>query len=149
MDLIEKIKEIVEPIINLEGIDLVDIEYKMEHGRWILRIYIDKEGGVTLDDCSNISGEVGEILDVKDIIKNRYILEVSSPGLTRPLKKEEDFKRFKGRLVNIKTFEAVDNRKRFRGELVDFVDKMVIIREEHGEVFKLPFFNISKANLDF
>ncbi|RPJ40902.1 MAG: ribosome maturation factor, partial [Deltaproteobacteria bacterium] len=87
--------------------ELVDVEYQRESPGWVLRLYLGREGGVTIDDCAEVSREVGTILEVRDLIPNPYILEVSSPGLTRPLKKLEDFQKYRNALVKIKTFAPV------------------------------------------
>ena len=104
---VDSVKELSETLLNSLSIELVDIEYRGEGRDKVLRIYIDKENGVTIDDCADISRELSVILDVNDVIPDRYTLEVSSPGLRRPLKKVEDFKRFIGKLVLIKTKESI------------------------------------------
>ena len=100
---LKKISYLVEPLIDEMGFELVDIEYLSERGRWVLRIYADKKGGITLDDCARVSRELGDFIDVKDVIQHEYVLEVSSPGLNRPLKKEKDFLRAVGKKVKVKS----------------------------------------------
>src|SRR3990167_9137109 len=95
------VENLVKPIVESEGMELVDVEYKKEGKTWYLRIFIDKNAGVTLDDCQNISYQIEKLLDVEDIISDSYTLEVSSPGIERPLKKISDYNRFKNRLVKI------------------------------------------------
>jgi len=112
-----------------------------------LRIYLDREGGVTLDDCAEVSGEIGAVLEVKDVIPNPYVLEVSSPGLTRPLRKPEDFNKFSNRLVKIKLYEPVEGRKNFRGNLLGLEGDKVRLEIE-GRVYELPLQGIAKANLE-
>ena len=105
------------PITQKHGFELVDVEYVKEAGSWYLRVYIDKEGGVTIDDCQNVSRAFNEILDRENYIDDQYIFEVSSPGLTRPLKKEKDYEKSIGRMIEIKLFSPVDKSKEYSGVL--------------------------------
>ncbi len=93
----QQLEQLAEALVASEGMELVDLEYRRQGRRWMLRLFVDKDGGVTLDDCANISRELGDLLDVKDVIPQAYVLEVSSPGLNRRLRKKEDFSRFAGR----------------------------------------------------
>jgi ribosome maturation factor RimP len=150
----EKIRDIAERILASLGMELVDIEYKREGRQMVLRFFIDKTGGITLDDCAEVSRELSAILDVEDIIPGKYFLEVSSPGLNRPLKKESDYLRHIGRLVKIKTFEllpddAGNKRKTFLGELTGFTDGTVTIRLREGQNAEIPIEKVAKANLEF
>lgn len=147
VDIIPRLRELVEPILGEKGIELMDIEYRMDRGRWVVRFYIDKEGGVTLDDCSEVSGEVGAILDVKDIIPHSYDLEVSSPGLDRPLVKERDFLRHRGEKVRIKTKTAIDGRRNFSVILEDVKEGKVIVKDDQGKSWEIPLAEIEKARL--
>jgi len=125
---VEKIAErLVEPIIDSLQCELVDIEYKKEGSKWYLRIYIDKTGGVTIDDCQAVSEQVSKLLDEKDPIPHSYILEVSSPGLDRVLKKDSDFKRFKGSLIDVSLYKSIEGRKKYRGVLIDFTDEFLTV----------------------
>ena len=146
--IIKKAKVIFQPVLESEGFSLVDIEYKQERGSWVLRVYIDKEGGVTVEDCAQVSRELGQLLDVEDIVPTSYSLEVSSPGLDRPLKKEEDFVKYSGRKVRIKTADYVSGRRNFKGELLGLVDGKVEVKVEGGEIFEIPLSSIVKANLE-
>jgi len=145
--LLQEISQVIEPILQSQGLELVDLEYQRESRGWVLRIYLDREGGVTLDDCTAVSHEVGAVLEVKDLIPNAYILEVSSPGLTRPLKKPEDFNKFRNQLVKIKLFEPLDGRKNFKGTLLGLEEDKVRV-EVDQQVFELPLTHIAKANLE-
>ena len=145
--LLQEISQVIEPILQSQGLELVDLEYQRESRGWVLRIYLDREGGVTLDDCTEVSHEVGALLEVKDLIPNAYILEVSSPGLTRPLKKPEDFNKFRNQLVKIKLFEPLDGRKNFKGTLLGLEEDKVRV-EVDQQVFELPLTRIAKANLE-
>ena len=137
----------VDSILLNEGMELVDIEYRRESKGWILRLILDKEGGVTLDDCTRVSQEVGRNLDVEDFIQTPYTLEVSSPGLTRPLKTEKDFIKYCNRLIKVKTVDPVENRRQFKGELLGFSQGQIEIKVE-GEVFQISLSNLTKANLE-
>ena len=138
---------VVEPILQSQGFELVDLEYQRESRGWVLRIYLDREGGITLDDCTGVSHEVGAVLEVKDVIPNAYVLEVSSPGLTRPLKKPEDYNRFRNQLVKIKLFQPLDGRRNFKGILLGLEGETVRV-EADGQVFEIPLQSIAKANLE-
>jgi ribosome maturation factor RimP len=143
-----RVETILGPLLDAEGFSLVDVEYKRERGGWVLRVFIDKEGGVTLDDCARVSREFGQLLDVEDIIPTSYQLEVSSPGLDRPLKKEEDFVKYSGRKVRIKTKEQVSGRRNFKGALLGCSEGKVMVKVEGSGVFAIPFSAILKANLE-
>jgi ribosome maturation factor RimP len=145
--LLQEVREVVEPILQSQGYELVDLEYQRESRGWVLRIYLDREGGITLDDCTGVSHEVGAVLEVKDVIPNAYVLEVSSPGLTRPLKKPEDFNRFRNQLVKIKLFQPLDGRRNFKGILLGLEGETVRV-EADGQVFEIPLQSIAKANLE-
>ena len=116
------IEEIVQPIVDEKNFEIVDIEYVKEAGEYYLRVYLDKEGGISLSDCEVVSRELSEILDKKDPIKENYFLEVSSPGLDRPLKKDKDFVRYAGRDVEIKLYKPWNGSKQFEGELVGLTE---------------------------
>jgi ribosome maturation factor RimP len=127
--------------------ELVDIEYRRESKGWVLRLTLDKEGGVTLDDCTRVSQEVGRNLDVEDFIQTPFTLEVSSPGLTRPLKTEKDFMKYCNRLIKVKTVDPVENRRQFKGELLGVSQGQIEIKVEK-EVFQISLSNVAKANLE-
>ena len=110
----------------------MDVEYVKEGSQWYLRVYIDKPGGITIDDCEVVSREFSEILDAQDYIEDSYIFEVSSPGLGRPLKKEKDFQRNLGKEVEIRTYRMVDKQKEFRGILKQYDSDTVTIEQEDG-----------------
>ena len=133
------IEEIVQPIVDAKNFEIIDIEYVKEAGEYYLRVYLDKEGGISLSDCELVSRELSEILDVKDPIKDNYFLEVSSPGLDRPLKKDKDFERYKGRDVEIKLYKPMNGSKQFEGELVGLTEDnniKVIIDDKEVEFTK-------------
>lgn len=155
--LVEQISNIVVPILESMSMELVDLEYKHEGRDWFLRIFIDKEGGVNLDDCAEASREIGAVLEVEDIVRTAYRLEVSSPGIDRPLKKVQDFERFAGSLVKVKTYESLDPdqrghaRKTFVGTLLGIEGGLVRIEQtdKKGGVVELPLEGIAKANLEY
>lgn len=153
-DVVSRVSVIADQILLTMGLELVDVEYKREQAGWVLRLYIDKPGGVGLDECSKVSRELSGVLDVEDFIKGRYNLEVSSPGLNRPLKTETDFARNCGRLVKVRTFEAIqddagNSRKTFLGELVGIEDGVIIITLKEGPTARIPLEKAAKANLEF
>jgi ribosome maturation factor RimP len=146
-DVIESVRGILDPLLLENGLDLVDIEYRREGRGRVLRIYIDKEGGVTVDDCAKLSRELGILLDVHDVIPGSYNLEVSSPGLTRALKKPRDFERYKGKKVKIKTKAEIEDRRVFIGRLLDFVDNVATVLVD-GHIYTIEYEEIEKANLE-
>jgi ribosome maturation factor RimP len=146
-EIVDQARTIAHAILSEEGMELVDIEYRRESKGWVLRLYLDKEGGVTLDDCTRVSQEVGRSLDIEDLIRNPYTLEVSSPGLTRPLRTEKDFMKYRHRLIRIKTVNPIENRRQFKGRLLGFYENRIEIEIE-GEVFQIPLSNVAKANLE-
>ena len=126
---------LVQPIVDKLKFELVDIEYLKEGTNWYLRIYIDKPGGIAIDDCQAVSEQLSDRLDDVDPIKTSYILEVSSPGLERPLKKDGDFEKFKGEQVELKLFQPVNGKKVYEGELLGLSDNKVSIKN-NGEVMQ-------------
>lgn len=143
----DRVRGIAEPIVSDEGMELVEVEYRKESRGWVLRLYLDKEGGVTLDDCTRISQEVGRSLDVEDFVQAPYTLEVSSPGLTRPLKTEKDFIKYRDSLIKVKTLDPVEDRRQFRGRLLGVSDNQIEMAVE-GRIFQIPLSNVAKANLE-
>ena len=128
----KRVEAYLMPVMEKNQCELVDVEYVKEAGTWYLRAYIDKEGGFTVDDCELVSRQLGEWLDREDFIDDSYILEVSSPGLGRPLKKEKDFKRSLGEQVEVRLYRAVDRQKEFTGALAAYDEDTVTLRFEDG-----------------
>ena len=126
----QKTEELLLPIIEKNQFELVDVEYVKEGSNWYLRAYIDKPGGITVDDCEVVSRALSELLDQNDFIEDSYILEVSSPGLGRPLKKEKDFQRSLGEEVEIRTYRAINRQKEFVGVLKGYDKESVTIEYE-------------------
>ena len=146
-EIVDRVRAMIHPIVLNEGMEVVEIEYRRESGGWVLRLILDKEGGVTLGDCTRVSQEVGRSLDVEDVIQTPYTLEVSSPGLTRPLKTENDFMKYRHSLIKVKTVDSIQNRRQFKGRLLGVsVDGIEI--EVDGGIFQIPLCNVAKANLE-
>lgn len=146
-EILDRVRNLAVPILSNEGLELVEIEFRREARGWVLRLYLDKDGGITLDDCTRISQEVGRSLDVEDLILTPYTLEISSPGLNRPLKSEKDFIKYRNQLIKIKTTHLIENRRQFKGKLLEICENQIEI-ETDGRVFKIPLSNIAKANLE-
>ena len=143
----EIVRALIEPIVVYAGMELIDVEYGREPSSVILRLIIDKPGGVTIDDCSYISRLASDLLDVRDPVAGPYNLEVSSPGINRSLKKKDDFERFAGQKVLIKTRELIDGRRNFKGILNGTRGNFIVISSEKT-IFNIPFELVTKARLD-
>lgn len=148
-DIEKKTEELVIPIIQAEGCELWDVEYVKEGSDMYLRIYADKEGGIMIDDCVTISRALEAKLDEEDFIDDAYILEVSSPGLTRKLKKDRDFEKSIGKLVIAKLYKAENGSKEFLGRLRAYTDSTITIETDSSETIELERKNISGIRLEF
>ncbi len=146
-DLIASLWQMIEPILDPEGIELVELVFKFEGGHWVLRLYIDRPEGVTIDDCQLVSKQVGALLDMKDPITQSYNLEVSSPGINRVIRKEKDFVRFAGSPVTIRTKTKIEGRKKFTGTLQGVEDTKVIV-EINGQPMAVPLDQVDTARLN-
>ena len=145
-------QELLEPLVAGEGLELLEVEFIREREGWILRLFIDKPGGrVGLDECSQVSRAVDTVLDVEDIVPHEYSLEVSSPGVNRPLRKPVHFERVKGQKVKVKTFGPIGEppRKNFTGTLTEVAADAIAVDVEGAGNFSIPFKDIAKANLEF
>ncbi len=148
--IVEQVENYLDPILNDFKYELVDVEYVKEGPNYYLRIYIDKEGGVNIQDCQVTSRAIESVLDEKDFIKEAYILEVSSPGLDRVLKKDREFEKFKGRLVDVKLYNAVNKQKSFTGILDKKEDeKLYIIEEEVPVEFEMKNVAVVRLAITF
>lgn len=136
----------VEGILAEGELELVDVEYKKEQQGWVLRVFLDKPGGINIEDCQQVSRLLDEKLDLEDPIPGAYSLEVSSPGIERPLTKARDYERFAGRLAEIRTYNGLYGRKRFQGVLQGLQGEKVLMDFE-GETIEIPLQLIAKANL--
>ncbi len=140
------VESMVAPLVDSMGLELVDVEFVKEASSHYLRVFIDKPGGVTLDDCQTVSGKLDVLLDEKDLIPYSYMLEVSSPGIERPLKKLKDFERFRGHMVNITTYAPIDGKKKFTGLLAD-VDTQGVALEVDGSGVMISMEQVASAKL--
>ena len=142
-----KTEQLLAPIMEENNYELVDVEYVKEVGNWYLRVYIDKEGGITLEDCEFVSRKMNDLLDEHDYIADAYIFEVSSPGLGRQLKKDKDFKRSIGQEVEIKLYKAMNKQKEIMGYLMDFDDENLLIELENEEQMEIKRSDIAVVKL--
>ena len=145
----QKTEELILPIVEGNGFELVDVEYVKEGGTWYLRAYIDKEGGITVNDCEAVAREMNEILDREDFVEDSYVFEVSSPGLGRPLKKEKDYIRSMGKEVEIRTYRAINREKEFYGILSAYDENTVTIKTEDGTEMTFEKSDIALIRLAF
>lgn len=147
---VDIVEQLAAPIVDEEGLELVDVEYAKEGANWFLRIFIDKPGGVDIEDCGRVSEALSVKLDEVDPIPTSYFLEVSSPGAERPLKKPEDFIKSIGQKVHITTYEPVAGKKQFDGDLVSYDENTLVIREMVKAVrkqYEIPVEKIASARL--
>ena len=142
-------EELITPILDRMNFELVDVEYVKEGGTWYLRAYIDKEGGITVNDCEAVAREMNEILDREDFVEDSYVFEVSSPGLGRPLKKEKDYIRSMGKEVEIRTYRAINREKEFYGILSAYDENTVTIKTDDGTEMTFEKSNIALIRLAF
>lgn len=138
---------VAEPLLHEFGMEIVDAEFLFESGRWTLRVFIDKDGGVTVDDCASVSRELGDLIEVKNIIDCRYVLEISSPGLNRPLRKESDFMRSIGKMVKLKMSRPINKRRNFIGRLTNVKKGMISLLIDDSNSVELPLNEVDKARL--
>ncbi len=143
----EQLTEYFKPVIEENGFELYNIDFVKEGPNWYLTVYIDKPGGITIDDCELVSKKVDLILEEKDPIKQAYILEVSSPGVDRPLKKDSDYEKYKGEIIDIKLYKKVGNIKKFSGTLVGLKDDVVTIIDENNNELQFKKADIASCRL--
>ena len=147
LEVVRRVWDELEHELAEMGFELIEVEFG-RHGRTgLLRLFIDREGGVTIDDCALASRQVGAVLDMDDYIKSQYNLEVSSPGIARPLRRPKDFERFAGERIKVKTVTPVEGRSRFTGELMGYQDGMVTVKTD-GAKYRIHLGNVKRANLD-
>ena len=142
-----KTEALLKPITDRMGFELWDVEYVKEGSDHYLRAYIDKEGGITIDDCVDVSHALSDALDADDFIEDAYILEVSSPGLFRVLKKDKDFERSMGKKVEVKTYKAVEGSKEFIGDLEGYDKDSITIKKDDGDSLTIGRADVAKVNL--
>jgi ribosome maturation factor RimP len=143
----ERVWEIAEPLVTHEGLEMVDVEFRRESRGMVLRLYLDREGGVSLDDLTRVSRQLGDLLDVHDAVPGPYTLEVSSPGINRRLRRPEHFRRYLGKRVRVRTAGAVAGRRGFVGTLQS-VDPEGIVVEEGAGLHRIRFTEIAQANYE-
>lgn len=146
----EALEALLTPVIEGLGYELVDLQFRSENRRRVLRLLVDRLGGITLDECVGLSREIGPHLDVADLIPGSYVLEVSSPGIQRPLRRARDYERFRGEKVVVRTRELVEGRRTFRGENLglDQGDTLVVADRETDRRYRIPLGTIREAHLD-
>ena len=140
------VANLIEPVLKESNIELVDIEYKKIGQNWVLRVFIDKDQGVTVNDCQKLSREIEDLIEINELIANHYILEVSSPGLDRPLKRKTDFLRNKGKRVRIKTYSLINNNKINAGTVRDCSNNTLFL-EDKKNVLEISLSDIAQATL--
>ena len=145
----QKTEKLLEPLLKANHFELYDVEYVKEGGNWYLRAYIDKENGITVDDCVLVSRELSDLLDQQDFISDSYVLEVSSPGLGRQLKKDKHFEKSIGEEIEIKLYKAIDKKKEFVGILEAFDQKLLTIELEDGSIMEISRAEIASVRLTF
>jgi ribosome maturation factor RimP len=146
----ETVTDFVLPIAHSEDLNLIDVEFLKEGSDWVLRIFLEnKDGDLTIEECEKVSRALSIILDEEDPIDKRYILEVSSPGLERPLKTEEDFERFTGELIAVKTFKKINGQKEFIGILKGFENEKIILNLKNDKELIIDYSLVARANLTF
>ncbi len=145
----QRTEKLLEPVLTANHFELYDVEYVKEGGNWFLRAYLDKEGGITVDDCELVSRALSDLLDKADFIPEAYILEVSSPGLGRQLKKDKHFEKSIGEEVELKLFKPVNKRKEWTGILTGFNAESITIETEEGTVLEFKRSEIAMVRLTF
>ena len=143
----QKTEKLLEPILKANNFELYDVEFVKEAGTFYLRAFIDKEGGININDCELVSRALSDLLDEKDFIPDAYILEVSSPGLGRALKKDKHFEKSIGEEVEVKLFKAIDKQKEFTGYLESFNDEVLVISDEQENEMEFERSNIASVRL--
>lgn len=144
----ERLRELILPIMDAMGYELQDVELLGKGGRFLLRVIIDKDGGVTLNDCEKASREIGAMLDVEDPIPSSYVLEVSSPGLDRPLRNPGDFNKYVGNMARVITYEPIENQTFFVGKIIEARETDVVLLLPKERIIAIPYSNISRARLE-
>ena len=142
----QSVADLIKQTLEGNGIELVDVEYKKTGKTWVLRVFIDKNQGVTVHDCQKLSREIEDLIEIHELIDDHYVLEVSSPGLDRPLKKAADFLRNKGKRIQIKTYSPINNKKENAGTVIDFVNGTLFL-EDKKNILKISLTEIAQAKL--
>ena len=143
----KRVAEVALPVLRELGLELVEVQYRREQNGWVLRLIIDKQEGISLEDCAAVSREISQLLDIEDFVDQAYNLEVSSPGLNRPLKSMADFERFTGRMAKIKTIEPIAGEHVFIGRIKKTEGETIILEIGRKEV-TMPFSQVARARLE-
>ena len=144
---LDNVEKLLNPVVESLGMEIIEREFVLDQGRWVLRLYVDREGkGVTIDDCETVSRAVEPVLDVEDIIPQHYSLEVSSPGIERPLRRPKDFEKFAGSFVKLDTKEKINERHHFSGVLKGFSNNQIVLQEGEQE-WLIPLELLKKAKI--
>ena len=147
--IINEVFELAEDLLRESLIEIVDVEFLFEHGRWVLKLYIDKEGGITLDDCAGVSRELGDLIEVRNTIDYPYVLEVSFPGLNRPLRTEKDFIRSIGKIAVLVMSKPINNKKNFTGRVAGVKEGVISLLLNDNTLAELYLKEINKARLKY
>jgi ribosome maturation factor RimP len=147
--IVDEVFLLAEGLLSDYGMEVVDVDLRFEGGRRVLRVFIDKEGGVTLADCARISRELGDLIEAEDMIDGHYVLEISSPGLNRPLKKERDFVRSIGKMVKLRMVRPINNRRNFIGRLQNVNQGTISLLVDQDNLVELPLKEVDKARLEY
>lgn len=143
--MIDKIKEIIEPILQEENTELVEIIYRREAGRQVLRLLVDRQGGIVLSDCVELNERISHVLDETNVITERYVLEVDSPGVDRPFKTKRDYERAKGRMVRVTLSEAILDKKEYIGRLQEILEDYIKVDAKKKGIIDIPFEKVIRA----
>ena len=144
--MLEQVEELVSPVMSQLGYELVEREYVQDAGGWVLRLYVDKSDGVTIDDCARVSRGVEDLIEVEGLISGNYRLEVSSPGLERPIRRRVDFEKLSGSTIKLKTLNPVDGRSNYRG-ILEGLDGDEIVMAVDGMRYRIPYCELAKARV--
>jgi ribosome maturation factor RimP len=140
--------EIAEPVAAERGLEVVDVEFRSENGRAVVRVFADRESGVTLDELAGFSRELGDVIEVRDVLKMAYTLEASSPGVNRRLARAEHYPRFIGKRIRVHAVTAIDGRQNFLGTLMAATDREIVLQTEEGTEVRIPFTAVARANYE-
>jgi len=147
--IVSQVSQLAEGLLGEYGMEMVDVEFRFERGRWTLRVFIDKQGGITVDDCAHVNRELGDLIEAKDIIGYHYVLEISSPGLNRPLRKEGDFIRSIGKMVKLELSRPINKRRNFTGRVTSVRQGIIGLLVDNDNLIELPLKEIDRARVKY